>query len=78
MLIPPQKCSTATKASAYLLLGCPLVHMCSMACVVWDPYYLSHIAILEKIEGPATRWAVCDNNYLNNVAISAIMLYHLN
>ena len=38
------KCSTATKASAYLLLVRPLMeYACTSACIVWDPYYLLHI-----------------------------------
>ena len=36
------KCSTAIKASAYLLLVRPLMEY---ACAVWDPHYLSHIYI---------------------------------
>ena len=46
------KCSTATKASAYLLLVRPLMEY---ACAVWDPHYLSHISILEKIQRRAAR-----------------------
>ena len=59
------KCSTATKASAYLLLVRPLMEY---AYAVWDPYYLSHIAILEKIQRRAARWTVSDYNYLSSVS----------
>ena len=66
------KCSTATKASAYLLLVRPLMEY---ACAVWDPHYLSHISILEKIQGRATRWAVFNYSYCSSVSA---MLHHLN
>ena len=68
------KCSTATKASAYLLLVRPLMEY---ACAVWDPHYLSHISILEKIQrrSRAARWAV--SNYSYHSSVSAL-LHHLN
>ena len=42
---------------------------------IWDPYYLSHIAMLEKIQRQTARWAVSDYNYLSSVST---MLYNLN
>ena len=66
------KCSTAIKASAYLLLVHPLMEY---ACAIWDPHYLSHIAMLEKIQRQAARWAVSDYTYLSSVSN---MLHNLN
>ena len=66
------KCSTATKASAYLILVRPLMEY---ACAVWDPHYLSHISILEKIQRRAARWAVSNYSYRSSVSA---MLHYLN
>ena len=65
-------CSTATKASAYLLLVHPLMEY---AHAVWDPHCLSHISILEKIQRRAAIWAVSNYSYRSSVNA---MLYHLN
>ena len=66
------KCSTAIKASAYSLLVRPLMEY---ACAVWDPHYLTHIAMLEKIQRRAARWTVSNYNYLSSVST---MLHNLN
>ena len=65
------KCSTDTKASAYLLLVRPIM---DYACAVWDPHYVTDITTLEKIQRRAARWALSDYNYFSSVST---MLNHL-
>ena len=48
------KCSQEVKASAYISIVRPLMEYAS---IVWDPYQITYINILEGIQRRAARWA---------------------
>ena len=59
------KYSSSVKASAYLLMVCPLMEY---ACVVWDPHYQSQVSLLEKVQRHAARWVLSDYSYHSSVS----------
>ena len=59
------KCSQEVKASAYISLVRPLMEY---ACIVWDPYQITYINSLERIQRRAARWATSNYSRLNSVS----------
>ena len=59
------KCLSNVKASAYLLMVCPLMEY---ACAVWDLHYQSQVSVLEKVQRCAARWVLSDYSYHSSVS----------
>ena len=66
------KCSSAVKASSYLILVCPIMEYASS---VWDPYQMNDIQALEKIQCRAFLWVIKDYDRYSSVSA---MLHSLN
>ena len=59
------KCSQEVRASAYISLVSPLMEY---ACIVLDPYQITHINILERIQHKVPRWATSNYSRFNSVS----------
>ena len=53
-------CSRKAKASAYIALVRPLLEYASRSSPIWDPYTVSCINTIEKVQRCAARWAMQD------------------
>ena len=60
------KCSAAIKASAYLTMVRSIMEYAS---AVWDPFYVTDIQQLEKVQCRAARWVLNDNRYTSSVTL---------
>ena len=58
------KCLSNVKASAYLLMVCPLMEY---TCVVWDPHYQSQVSVLERFKD-MLKWVLSDYSYHSSVS----------
>jgi len=58
------RCSTYTKATAYLLMIWPVMEY---ICVVWDPHYQIQTSLFEKVQRRAARWILSDYSYHSSV-----------
>ena len=58
------KCSKKVKSTAYLSLVCPILEYSSS---VWDPYLLTDIQSIEKIQRRAAQWVSSDYNKFSSV-----------
>ena len=59
------KCLFNVKASAYLLMVCPLMEY---ACAIRHPHYQSQVSVLEKVQRCAARWVLSDYSYHSSVS----------
>jgi len=66
------KCSTTSKLKAYISLVRPILEYANSS---WDPYYNSHINVIEKVQRRAVCWILNDYSTYNSVSA---MLHELN
>ena len=60
------KCSTLTKATAYISLVRPILEY---AISVWDPYQYNKIYITDRIQHRAARWSLCNYDRYTSVIL---------
>ena len=60
------KCSTSTKATAYISLVRPILEYASS---VWDPYHYNKIYIIDRIQCRAARWSLCNYDRYSSVTL---------
>ena len=60
------KCSTSTKATAYVSLVRPILKYASS---VWDPYQYNKIYIIDRIQRRAARWSLCNYDRYSSVTL---------
>ena len=60
------KCSTSTKATAYISLVWPILEYASS---VWDPYQYNKIYIIDRIQRREACWSLCNYDRYSSVTL---------
>ena len=60
------KCSTLTKATAYISLVRPILEYTSS---VWEPYQYNKIYIIDRIQHRAAHWSLCNYDRYSSVSL---------